>query len=49
VAVPGVRPASVLAIEPKVPVAKWPQPGEFLPVAVDGRDPRYVRVLWDRV
>ncbi|MGH3739415.1 MAG: VOC family protein, partial [Micromonosporaceae bacterium] len=34
---------------PSVPVAKWPTPGATLPVAVDPREPRELRIRWDRV
>ncbi len=32
-----------------VPVAKWPAPGATLPVVVDPREPRELRIRWDRV
>jgi catechol 2,3-dioxygenase-like lactoylglutathione lyase family enzyme len=32
-----------------VPVAKWPTPGGTLPVVVDPRDPRDLRIRWDKV
>lgn len=32
-----------------VPVAKWPAPGATLPVQVDPREPRDLRIRWDRV
>ncbi len=31
------------------PVAKWPTPGASVPVKVDPRDPRDLRILWEQV
>jgi resuscitation-promoting factor RpfA len=35
--------------DPAVPVIKWPRPGMVLPFEVDERNPRIMRVRWDRV
>jgi len=32
-----------------VPVTKWPTPGASLPVLVDPKEPRDIRVCWDKV
>jgi resuscitation-promoting factor RpfA len=39
--------ASVRVRDPRVPVAKWPQVGDVLPIRVAVDDPRRVKVLWD--
>jgi resuscitation-promoting factor RpfA len=46
---PGLSPRSVRVRDPRVPVAKWPDPGATLPITVALDDPRRVRVLWDEV
>ncbi|MEH1011939.1 VOC family protein [Micromonospora sp. CPCC 206060] len=46
---PGLPPRSKKLIEPRVPVAKWPVPGQTLPVRVAIDDQRRVRILWDEV
>ncbi|GAB3813756.1 VOC family protein [Micromonospora zhanjiangensis] len=46
---PGLPPRSVKVIDPRVPVAKWPDPGQELPIKVAIDDPRHVRILWDEV
>lgn len=46
---PGLPPRSKKIIEPRVPVAKWPAPGQTLPIRVALDDQRHVRVLWDEV
>ncbi|MER7460163.1 VOC family protein [Micromonospora sp. NPDC126480] len=46
---PGLPPRSKKIIEPRVPVAKWPAPGQALPIRVALDDQRHVRVLWDDV
>lgn len=46
---PGLPPRSKKIIEPRVPVAKWPAPGQALPIRVALDDQRHVRVLWDEV
>lgn len=33
----------------RVPINKWPTPGDNLPARIDVYDPRRVRVLWDEV
>jgi catechol 2,3-dioxygenase-like lactoylglutathione lyase family enzyme len=35
--------------DPAVSVTKWPRPGMVLPFEVDERNPRVMRVRWDRV
>ncbi|MBN1174153.1 MAG: hypothetical protein JXA67_18420, partial [Micromonosporaceae bacterium] len=45
----GVDGASVRLRDPAVPVNKWPEVGASLPVMVDARDPRHLRILWDEV
>jgi hypothetical protein len=46
---PGLPAAAVKVIDPRVPVAKWPDPGATLPIIVAVDDPRHVRVQWDSV
>jgi resuscitation-promoting factor RpfA len=46
---PGLSIRSVKVRDPRVPVAKWPDPGATLPVTVALDDPRRVRILWDEV
>lgn len=46
---PGVPPRSVKIRDPRVPVAKWPDPGATLPIMVAIDDQRHVRILWDEV
>ncbi|HEX7745297.1 MAG TPA: glyoxalase/bleomycin resistance/dioxygenase family protein, partial [Micromonosporaceae bacterium] len=46
---PGLSVRSIKMRDPRVPVAKWPDPGATLPVTVALDDPRRVRILWDEV
>jgi resuscitation-promoting factor RpfA len=46
---PSLSPRSVKVRDPRVPVAKWPDPGATLPITIALDDPRRVRVLWDEV
>ncbi|HEX5542303.1 MAG TPA: VOC family protein [Micromonospora sp.] len=46
---PGLPPRSIKVRDPRVPVAKWPQPGTMLPIMVAFDDQRHVRILWDDV
>lgn len=46
---PGIPPRSVRIRDPRVPVAKWPDPGATLPIMVAIDDQRHVRILWDEV
>ncbi|MFY1636955.1 VOC family protein [Solwaraspora sp. WMMB335] len=46
---PGVPPRSVKVRDPRVPVAKWPDPGATLPIMVAFDDQRHVRIMWDDV
>ncbi|SDZ26734.1 Glyoxalase/Bleomycin resistance protein/Dioxygenase superfamily protein [Micromonospora pattaloongensis] len=46
---PGLPPRSVKVRDPRVPVAKWPDPGATLPIMVAIDDQRHVRILWDEV
>jgi len=46
---PGLAPAKVKIIDTRVPVAKWPDIGDTLPIRVAIDDPRHVRILWDEV
>lgn len=46
---PGVPPRSVKIRDPRVPVAKWPDPGATLPIMVAIDDQRHVRIMWDDV
>ncbi|MEV1290022.1 VOC family protein [Micromonospora sp. NPDC049679] len=46
---PGLPPRSVKVRDPRVPVAKWPDPGATLPIMVAIDDQRHVRILWDDV
>ncbi|MFI5491657.1 VOC family protein [Actinoplanes sp. NPDC051859] len=44
---PGLPAAEVTVRDPRVPVAKWPHPGDMLPVTVDVDDMRRVKIDWD--
>jgi catechol 2,3-dioxygenase-like lactoylglutathione lyase family enzyme len=46
---PGMAAAAVKIRDPRVPVAKWPDPGTTLPIMVAVDDPRRVRIQWDDV
>ena len=46
VVAPGLPVTEVLVRDPRVPVDKWPRPGETLPVTVDVDDMRRVRIDW---
>ena len=47
VVAPGLPINDVLVRESRVPVGKWPQLGDTLPISVDVDDMRRVRILWD--
>ena len=44
---PGLPIQEVTIRDPRVPVEKWPRPGDTLPVSVDVDDMRRVRIDWD--
>ncbi|HET6211505.1 MAG TPA: VOC family protein, partial [Micromonosporaceae bacterium] len=44
-----LAPAKVKIRDTRVPVAKWPDIGDTLPIRVAIDDPRHVRILWDEV
>jgi catechol 2,3-dioxygenase-like lactoylglutathione lyase family enzyme len=46
---PDLAPAKVKIRDTRVPVAKWPDIGDTLPIRVAIEDPRHVRILWDEV
>ncbi len=46
---PGLPAAAVKVRDPRVPIAKWPDPGSTLPVMVAVDDMRHVRIMWDEV
>ena len=46
---PGLPPRSVKIRDPRVPIAKWPDPGSTLPIMVAIDDQRHIRILWDEV
>jgi hypothetical protein len=46
---PGLPAAAIKIIDPRVPVAKWPDVGVTLPIMVAVDDPRHVRIQWDDV
>lgn len=46
---PGLTPGKVKIRDTRVPVAKWPDIGDTLPIRVAIEDPRHVRILWDEV
>ncbi len=46
---PGLHPSEVTIRDPRIPVLKWPEPGDTLPVTVDVDDLRRVRIDWDAV
>lgn len=43
---PGLPGETVLVHDSRVPVARWPRPGDTLPIRVAADDVRNVRVLW---
>ncbi|MFF5085271.1 VOC family protein [Actinoplanes sp. NPDC000266] len=47
VVAPGLPTSEVEINESKVPVVKWPAPGDTLPITVDVDDMRRVRINWD--
>ena len=47
VVAPGLPTSEVTIREPRVPVVKWPSPGDTLPITVDVDDMRRVRINWD--
>ncbi|XVU26907.1 VOC family protein [Actinoplanes sp. CA-054009] len=47
VVAPGLPTSEVEINESKVPVVKWPSPGDTLPITVDVDDMRRVRINWD--
>jgi catechol 2,3-dioxygenase-like lactoylglutathione lyase family enzyme len=49
VTAPGLPIQEVTIRDPRVPVDKWPVPGDTLPVTVDVDDMRRVRITWDQV
>lgn len=49
VVAPGVPPTPVHHVSLLTPTAKWPQPGQTLPVTLDRRDPSRLRIRWDDV
>jgi catechol 2,3-dioxygenase-like lactoylglutathione lyase family enzyme len=46
---PGLPPRSRKVIEPRVPVEKWPDVGQSLPIKIAIDDQRHLRILWDEV
>ncbi|BFU46443.1 VOC family protein [Krasilnikovia sp. MM14-A1004] len=44
---PGLPISEVVIRDPRVPVDKWPLPGDTLPVTVDVDDMRRVRISWE--
>ncbi|GAB1690024.1 VOC family protein [Krasilnikovia sp. M28-CT-15] len=44
---PGLPISEVVIRDPRVPVDKWPLPGDTLPVTVDVDDMRRVRITWE--
>lgn len=49
VVAPGLSVTEVMVREPRIPVGKWPRPGETLPITVDVDDLRRVRIDWSQV
>jgi hypothetical protein len=49
VQLPGAEAQSIECTSVPAPVAKWPTPGEQLPVTVDASDPSKCKVRWDEV
>ncbi len=47
VVAPGLPTSEVTIREPRMPVVKWPHPGDTLPITVDVDDMRRVRINWD--
>ncbi|GAB1645599.1 VOC family protein [Krasilnikovia sp. MM14-A1259] len=47
VVAPGLPVSEVIIRDPRVPVDRWPVPGDTLPVTVDVDDMRRVRITWD--
>jgi catechol 2,3-dioxygenase-like lactoylglutathione lyase family enzyme len=48
VVAPGLPTTEVLVRDPRVPVVKWPTPGDQVPISVDVDDMRRVRIDWDK-
>ncbi|WP_243062124.1 hypothetical protein [Humibacter sp. RRB41] len=46
---PGVTPTSVHHSSLATPVAKWPQPGQTLPVTFDREHPDRLKIRWDQM
>jgi hypothetical protein len=44
---PGLPTSEVTVRDPRVPVVKWPRPGDTIPVTVDVDDMRRVKINWD--
>ncbi|MFF5292958.1 VOC family protein [Paractinoplanes globisporus] len=44
---PGLPTSEVTIREPRIPVVKWPMPGDTLPITVDVDDMRRVKINWD--
>ena len=48
VVAPGLPVTDVLIRDPRVPIGKWPRPGDTLPITVDVDDMRRVRIDWEQ-
>lgn len=46
---PGRASADMKLRDPAVPVMKWPRIGQVLPVEVDARNARQLRIRWDQI
>lgn len=49
VTAPGIPPTAAHHVSLLTPVAKWPQPGQELPVTVEAGDPNRLKIHWDQI
>lgn len=49
VTAPGIIPTAVHHVSLLTPTAKWPQPGQELPVTIERENPSRLKILWDRI
>jgi hypothetical protein len=49
VSAPGIAPRVVTHNSPFTSVAKWPRPGDVLPVLFDRTNPEFLKVQWKQV
>ena len=49
VSAPGIAPTAVHHVSLLTPTAKWPQPGQELPVMIERTAPDRLKIRWDRI